>query len=201
MCNADEFLGYENGFWVCVHHVNDPNAHHPADAHGLDINPNSVAVGQSRLSDGLIDLGPETDDHLNAEMIRTLVAGGDASALHQHAAQAANSDSIDTNGFSRATMASPRSTDEMTLYSANQYCQGLIHDNFQDWRLPSYDELRHLLIGGALSPVDNQETMYFWSASTIRIESTNSYYYKVLNHHFNVATYQPSNTSTVYCVR
>lgn len=201
ICNPDEFVGYENGFWVCVPHANDPNAHHAADAQGMDIVPNSVVVGQSRLSDGVIDLGPEADDHLSAQMVRSLVAGGDASALHQHAAQAADSDSIDTNGFSRATMASPRSPNEMNLYSANQYCQGLNHDNFQDWRLPSYDELRYFLISGALVPVANEDTTYFWSTSTLHVETANSYYYKVLNHQFNVAIYQSSNASAVYCIR
>lgn len=201
VCNADEFVGYENGFWVCVPHANDPDAHHPANAQGLDISPNSVAVGQSRLSDGIIDLGPESDDHLSAQMIRTLVAGGDAGALHQHAAQACGSDSIDSNGFTRATMAAPRSTNTMAMYLANQYCQNLDHDNFQDWRLPSYDELRHFLVSGDLVVIPNQETTFFWSTTTLRVESSTNFTYKTLNHHFDVGASVTSNTLSVYCVR
>jgi len=51
--------------------------------------PNSVAVGASRLTDGELDLGPEADDSLSAAMLQTLVAGGNADALHGHAAQGA----------------------------------------------------------------------------------------------------------------
>lgn len=54
-------------------HAGDPDAHHPADSAGIDIRPASV------------DLGPDVDDELTAEIVTTLTGGGDADALHVHA--------------------------------------------------------------------------------------------------------------------
>jgi hypothetical protein len=203
VCNQDEFVGYENGFWVCVPHVNDPDAHHPANAQGIDIVPNSVTVGESLLSDGRIDLGPEADDHLSVQMVRSFVVGGDADALHQHAAQTGSGTitALDTNGFALATMAAPRST-HMTLHVANAYCLALEHDGFDDWRVPSFDELRHLMLKGALprTPTDDHE--FFWSASFYRRESTDSIQYYAPNHRFAIGAWDPdANNISVYCVR
>ena len=66
-------------------HVADADAHHPADSAGIDLVPASVTIGDTRLEDGALDLGPLADDELTAAMIRTLTGGGDADALHTHA--------------------------------------------------------------------------------------------------------------------
>ena len=67
-------------------HASDDHAHHSATSVGLDITPDSVAVGTSRFDDGALDLGPDSDDELTAEIVRTLTGGGDADTLHTHAA-------------------------------------------------------------------------------------------------------------------
>lgn len=54
-------------------HEGNPDAHHPADSAGIDIRPTSV------------DLGPDADDELTAEIVTTLTGGGDADTLHTHA--------------------------------------------------------------------------------------------------------------------
>jgi hypothetical protein len=61
-------------------HAGDPEGHHPSSSDGLDITPDTVLV-----RDGIVDFGPDADDELNAEMVRTLTGGGDADALHSHA--------------------------------------------------------------------------------------------------------------------
>ena len=48
-----------------------------------------MVVGDTRLEDGSLDLGPDADDVLSAAMLKTLVNGGTADALHTHAAQPA----------------------------------------------------------------------------------------------------------------
>lgn len=200
-CNDDEIAVAQNGLWVCLPHTADPDAHHPANAQGMDLVPNTLVVGNTQVTDGLIDLGPEADDHLSAQMVRTLVAGGDANALHSHAAQSAESSAIDTNGFAKATSASPRSPGYMTLRDANQYCLNLAHGGQNDWRLPTFEEARHMLVKGSLVPTLNEETTFFWTTSFLRIESTNNFTLMTLNHHFQVGTYPSAQSISVYCVR
>jgi hypothetical protein len=65
-------------------HAADPDAHHPANSSGIAIEPTSVTVGGARVTDGEVDLGPDADDSLTAEIVRTLTGGGAADALHTH---------------------------------------------------------------------------------------------------------------------
>jgi hypothetical protein len=65
-------------------HAADPDAHHPANSSGIAIEPTSVTVGGARMTDGQVDLGPDLDDTLTAEIVRTLTGGGAADALHTH---------------------------------------------------------------------------------------------------------------------
>lgn len=200
-CNDDEIAVAQNGLWVCVGHTADPDAHHPANSLGIDLVPNTVVVGNTQVTDGMIDLGPDADDHLSAQMVRTLVAGGNANTLHTHAAQSAASSAIDTNGFPRATEASPRSQGYMNLMQANQYCQDLVHSDHNDWRLPTFDEARHMLVNGQVVATPNEETVLFWTTTFYRTESTNSFSMMAVNHHFDVGTYHSSQSLSVYCVR
>ena len=62
-------------------HGADPDAHHSSTSDGIDITPSTVFVG-----DGIVDFGPDADDELSAEMVRTLTGGAEADALHTHAA-------------------------------------------------------------------------------------------------------------------
>ena len=87
-CAHGTLVEYSNGVWVCSGHAADPNAHHPADGAGVAMRPSSVTIGDTQLVDGSIDLGPEADDALTAQMVQTLVSGGQADQLHTHAAQA-----------------------------------------------------------------------------------------------------------------
>ena len=66
-------------------HALNPDAHHPANSAGIHIEPQSVKVGETSLTDGTLDLGPEAEDQLDAAQVKTLTAGGDADALHTHA--------------------------------------------------------------------------------------------------------------------
>ena len=66
-------------------HAAAGSSHHSATSDGIDITPGSVAVGTSRLDDGALDLGPDADDQLTAEIVRTLTGGGEADTLHTHA--------------------------------------------------------------------------------------------------------------------
>ena len=66
-------------------HAANPDAHHSSTSDGIEITPSAVAIGASRLDDGTLDLGPDVDDALTAEMVRTLTGGGDADTLHTHA--------------------------------------------------------------------------------------------------------------------
>jgi hypothetical protein len=67
-------------------HSADSGRHHSATSDGIAITPVSVQVGTTRLDDGALDLGAEADDRLTAEIVQTLTGGGDADALHVHAA-------------------------------------------------------------------------------------------------------------------
>ena len=67
-------------------HAADPDAHHSATSDGVDITPASVEVGGTRVEPGSVDLGPDATDVLTAEIVQTLTGGGEADALHGHAA-------------------------------------------------------------------------------------------------------------------
>jgi hypothetical protein len=77
-------------------HTTNADAHHPADSSGIAIVPVSVTVGDTQLSDGAIDLGPAANDRITAEIAETLTGGGEADALHVHAAGAATGGSCYT---------------------------------------------------------------------------------------------------------
>lgn len=53
-------------------HLADPDAHHPANAAGLDLEPLSVTVGDTRLTDGVLELGPDADDVLTRATVKSL---------------------------------------------------------------------------------------------------------------------------------
>lgn len=67
-------------------HAADADAHHSATSDGLTITPSSVTVGETQIDSGRVDLGPDATDELTDEIVRTLTGGGDADALHGHAA-------------------------------------------------------------------------------------------------------------------
>ena len=67
-------------------HVANADAHHQADSSGLRIEPDAATVGDIHVEGDTIDFGPDADDALSAEMVSTLVGGGNADALHEHAA-------------------------------------------------------------------------------------------------------------------
>jgi hypothetical protein len=71
-------------------HAADPDAHHPADASGIDLRPASVTVGDTVIEADRVDFGPDVNDELTAEIVRTLSDGGDADALHGHASGSAS---------------------------------------------------------------------------------------------------------------
>lgn len=66
-------------------HAADADAHHPADSSGIHIHPDAVTVGETVVTDGTVDLGPDADDEITAEIARTLTGGGNADTLHGHA--------------------------------------------------------------------------------------------------------------------
>lgn len=67
-------------------HAGNPDAHHAANSSGIHIEPAAATVGDIHIEGGVVDFGPDADDALTAEMVSTLVGGGDADALHIHAA-------------------------------------------------------------------------------------------------------------------
>lgn len=67
-------------------HAADPSAHHSSTSDGIALTPASVEAGPTRLDETGIDFGPDADDELTADIVRTLTGGGDADALHSHAA-------------------------------------------------------------------------------------------------------------------
>ena len=81
--SAFERAGTSEG--LVADHAANADAHHPADSAGIDIRPSSVTVGATEILDGEVDLGPDTDDAITAEIARTLTGGGNADALHAHA--------------------------------------------------------------------------------------------------------------------
>lgn len=66
-------------------HAANPDAHHAANSAGIAIEPASVDVGNTRVLDGEVDLGPDVDDTLTAAIVQTLTGGGEADSLHTHA--------------------------------------------------------------------------------------------------------------------
>ena len=66
-------------------HAANADAHHSSTSDGIEITPSAVSIGTSRLNEGSLDLGPDADDELTAEMVRTLTGGGEADTLHTHA--------------------------------------------------------------------------------------------------------------------
>ena len=69
-----------------VTHALDPDAHHSSTSDGVEITPSSVTVGDTSIGSGEVDLGPDVDDELTAAIVTTLTGGGEADALHGHAA-------------------------------------------------------------------------------------------------------------------
>ncbi len=88
VCADGEFVQYTANGWACESHVANTHAHHPADSAGIEIKPTAVNIGNTRLVDGVLDFGAEADDALTQAMVKTLINGGSADALHTHAAQA-----------------------------------------------------------------------------------------------------------------
>lgn len=87
-CQVGDLPMWDGQAWVCSDHAADPDAHHPADATGLDLAPRSVRIGDTVLVAGRLDLGPGVSDELTVANVQTLTGGGNADALHQHAGQA-----------------------------------------------------------------------------------------------------------------
>lgn len=79
---AFEAAGTAEG--LLADHAADADAHHAADSSGIHIHPESVTVGDTVVSDGSVDLGPDVDDEITAEIARTLTGGGNADSLHEH---------------------------------------------------------------------------------------------------------------------
>ena len=67
-------------------HAADPDAHHSSTSDGIAITPSSVEVGDTFIDSGEVDLGPDATDTLTAAIVQTLTGGGEADALHGHAA-------------------------------------------------------------------------------------------------------------------
>lgn len=65
-------------------HTGDPDAHHPANSAGIAIEPTSVSVDDVFIDGDEVDFGPDTNDSLDAAIVRTLAGGGNADALHGH---------------------------------------------------------------------------------------------------------------------
>ena len=88
-CGPNEMIQLDptSGAWACIDHMGDPDIHHSSTSDGLAITPASLTIQGSStvLTDGEIDLGPNTDDALTGAMVETLTGGGDAEALHTHA--------------------------------------------------------------------------------------------------------------------
>ena len=72
-------------------HAANEDAHHPADSSGIHIRPASTTVGDVVIEETRVDFGPNVADELTASIVETLTAGGDADALHTHAAGSATS--------------------------------------------------------------------------------------------------------------
>lgn len=66
-------------------HAADADAHHSSTSDGLDITPRTVTVGDTEVTTGRVDLGPDANDELTAAIVTTLTGGGEADALHGHA--------------------------------------------------------------------------------------------------------------------
>jgi hypothetical protein len=65
-------------------HAADADAHHPSTSEGIAITPASATVDDVLIDGDVVDFGPDDDDELNAEIVRTLTGGGNADALHEH---------------------------------------------------------------------------------------------------------------------
>ncbi len=196
-CNNGEMIQYENGVWVCAAHAQNPNAHHAANGAGIDLEPRSVSVGTIRITDEEIDFGPDADDHLNRQMLRTLVAGGDASALHRHAGQNAD-------GTPTATMMAPEfdivGAGQQTLRDANAFCFSLIHDGFDDWRLPTLKDAFYFLLRGSVEDPTGQNR-YFWTSDVNWRPNSNQYFYTVMRPDFYIGGASFNNSAMARCVR
>jgi hypothetical protein len=66
-------------------HAANADSHHSSTSDGMEITPSAVHVGGVAVTTGGVDLGPDVDDELTAEIVRTLTGGADADALHTHA--------------------------------------------------------------------------------------------------------------------
>lgn len=81
----DDFERSGTAEGVVADHAAEADAHHSSTSDGIDITPSSVAVGDVEVTPEGVDFGPDTDDVLTAEMVRTLTGGAEADALHTHA--------------------------------------------------------------------------------------------------------------------
>lgn len=70
---------------LVAEHAADVDAHHSSTSDGLDLTPSSVSVGDVEVRPEGVDFGPDADDMLTADMVRTLTGGAEADALHTHA--------------------------------------------------------------------------------------------------------------------
>ena len=107
-------------------HAADPDAHHPADSARIHIRPSSVAVGGTSLNEGELDLGPEVDDAITAEIAQTLTGGGNADALHAHAGGSGSSSGVCYTAWGQATCGG----DFTVMYSGIATFSALVETGF-----------------------------------------------------------------------
>jgi hypothetical protein len=157
---------------------------------GQAITPSSVTLSgtSTALTNGTLDLGPNTDDALTAAMVTTLTGGGAADSLHSHAAQAASSG---------PTTMSAESTSMMTFAPAVRHCRNLTEGGFTDWWLPTHDEI-WTVYGLAAVPNDTS-TNYVWTLTL-----AGSISYRLVVAQFDSGIHSISNGNNpnyVRCVR
>lgn len=91
--NTATLQGFEPGAFEAAGrldaHAADPDAHHSATSDGIAITPASVALGETRIEPGSVDLGAGSDDVLTTAIVETLTGGGEADSLHTHAGHGA----------------------------------------------------------------------------------------------------------------
>ena len=81
--------------------------------------------------------------------------------------------------------------------NANNYCNNLVSENFDDWHLPSVSEMTNLFNAGLKSPYNNANKDYLWGSKTSgnnahiysynrKIDSNNSWSWMSKNNKYNV---------------
>lgn len=102
-------------------------------------------------------------------------------------------------GTLRPVALSTESSSTMNVPSASLYCDSLVEDGYDNWVLPTLEEILFVAGGGGLVP-GNRSSNYLWTNSR-DLPNHYSYFFTIDLSTFNINNEYPGNFYLIRCVR